>query len=414
MLNTGFSPWPSFTDEESAAVQRVLLSNRVNYWTGTECREFEKEFAAWVGTRHAVALANGTLALDVALKALGVGPGDEVVVTPRSFMASVSCVVNAGATPVFADVDRDSGNLTAESIAAVLTPRTRAVIVVHLAGWPADMDPIMALARQHGLKVIEDCAQAHGARYKGRSVGSIGHVGAWSFCQDKIMTTGGEGGMVTTNDEALWRAMWAYKDHGKSYAAVYEREHPPGFRWLHESFGTNWRMLEMQAAIGRIQLQRMTQWTARRHRNARAMVDALYPLAGPRGPLRLPTLGCPSACGRPQADDAATGCLAGCVHAQYKFYAYVRPENLADGWSRDRIVQTINAAGVPCYQGSCSEIYLEKAFDGTPWRPAQPLPVARELGETSLMWLVHPTLTDEEVRHVAAVSAKVLRQAART
>ena len=206
MLNTAFSPWPSFTVEEADAARAVLLSNKVNYWTGTECRNFETEFAAWCGTAHAVALANGTLALDVALKALGIGPGDEVVVTPRTFMASISCVVTAGATPVFADVDPDSGNLTAATIAAVLTPRTRAVIVVHLAGWPCDMDPIMALADQHGLKVIEDCAQAHGARYKGRSVGCMGHVGAWSFCQDKIMTTGGEGGMVTTNDAEIGRA----------------------------------------------------------------------------------------------------------------------------------------------------------------------------------------------------------------
>jgi dTDP-4-amino-4,6-dideoxygalactose transaminase len=409
MLKTGFSPWPSFTAAEAEAVQQVLLSNRVNYWTGTECREFETEFAAWVGTHRAVALANGTVALDVALKALGVGPGDEVVVTPRSFMASVSCVVNAGAAPVFADVDRGSGNLTAETIAAVLTPRTRTVIVVHLAGWPADMEPIMTLAGRHGFKVIEDCAQAHGARYMGRSVGSIGHVGAWSFCQDKIMTTGGEGGMVTTNDEQLWRAMWAYKDHGKSYAAVYEREHPPGFRWLHESFGTNWRMTEMQAAIGRIQLGRMAEWTRLRHRNARVLADALAPLAGPDGPIRLPRMR-HTVCQEQDAPDSEN-CPRGCVHAQYKFYAYVRPERLAARWTRDRILKEITGLGVPCQQGSCSEIYRERAFDGTPWRPTEPLAVASELGETSLMWLVHPTLTEDEMQHVARVSVDVLRRA---
>ncbi|MDZ4076332.1 MAG: DegT/DnrJ/EryC1/StrS aminotransferase family protein [Hylemonella sp.] len=375
MLNTPFSPWPSFTDEEARAVQQVLLSNKVNYWTGNECREFEQEFAAWCGTRHAIALANGTLALDLALKGLGIGPGDEVVVTPRTFIASVSCVVNAGATPVFADIEPDSGNLSARTIAAVLTPRTKAVVCVHLAGWPCDMDPIMALAAQHGLKVIEDCAQAHGARYKGRSVGSIGHVGAWSFCQDKIMTTGGEGGMVTTDDEAVWRAMWAYKDHGKSYAAVYERQHPPGFRWLHESFGTNWRMLEMQAAIGRIQLRRLDAWTRRRTANAAAILEACRAHAA----LRVE---------EPPADSA---------HAWYKCYVYVQPQNLAPSWSRDRIVEAINAGGVPCYQGSCSEVYQEKAFDGTPWRPADRLPVARMLGETSLMFLVHPTLGAQEI-----------------
>jgi dTDP-4-amino-4,6-dideoxygalactose transaminase len=412
MLNTSFSPWPSFTADEADAVQRVLLSNQVNYWTGTECRAFEKEFAAWAEVPYAVALANGTLALDVALKALNIGPGDEVVVTPRTFIASVSCVINAGAVPVFADVDVESGNLTAETIAAVLTPRTKAVICVHLAGWPCDMDPIMTLAHEHNLKVIEDCAQAHGALYKGRSVGSIGHVAAWSFCQDKIMTTGGEGGMVTTQDQALWRAMWSYKDHGKSYEAVYERDHPPGFRWLHEGFGTNWRMLEMQATIGRIQLKRMTDWTARRQANAAALAAAMAPFAGQGGAVRLPRWGC-SGCPHRNGDYGAPACTAGCVHGQYKFYAFVQPDNLAVGWSRDRMVETISARGVPCYQGSCSEVYLEKAFDHTGWRPESRLPVAKSLGETSLMFLVHPTLTSGEIAQTCDAVAQVLHEASR-
>ena len=389
MLNTPFSPWPSFTAQEADAVRNVLLSNKVNYWTGTECHEFEKEFAAWAGTRHAVALANGTLALDVALKALGIGPGDEVVVTPRTFIASISCVVNAGATPVFADVEADSGNLSAVTIAKVLTPKTKAIICVHLAGWPCDMDAIMALAETHGLKVIEDCAQAHGAQYKGRSVGSIGHVGAWSFCQDKIMTTGGEGGMVTTNDEVLWRAMWSFKDHGKSYAAVYEREHAPGFRWLHESFGTNWRMLEMQAVIGRIQLQRMAGWTATRTRYA----EQIWAACRSHSALHVPEV------------------PANVQHAHYKCYAYVRPEQLAAGWNRDRIVAAINALGVPCYQGSCSEVYMEKAFDGTGWRPAAPLPTAHVLGPASGLFLVHPTLTQAEVDTTCTAIVQVMQQA---
>jgi len=389
LLNTSFSPWPSFTPEEADAVQRVLLSNKVNYWTGTECREFESEFAAWVGTSHAVALSNGTLALDVALKALGIGPCDEVIVTPRTFIASVSCVVSAGAIPVFADVEADSGNLSAETIAKVITPRTKAVIAVHLAGWPCDMDPIMALAADHGFKVIEDCAQAHGSRYKGRSVGSIGHIGAWSFCQDKIMTTGGEGGMVTTNDEALWRAMWEYKDHGKSHEAVYEKPHPPGFRWLHESFGTNWRMLEMQAAIGRIQLRRMTKWTALRTTHTAAILAACKSHAVVRVP-KLP--------------DAS-------VHAHYKCYAYVEPDRLAASWTRDRMVDAIQALGVPCFQGSCSEVYLEKAFDNTGWRPVKRLGAAKELGETSLLFLVHPTLTAEEIDKTVGAIHQVLTEA---
>jgi len=389
MLNTPFSPWPSFTEEEAKAVHDVVLSNRVNYWTGTECREFEKEFAAWVDASHAVALSNGTLALDIALKALGVGEGDEVIVTPRTFIASISTVVNAGATPVFADVDRESQNIEAHTIEPVITPKTKAIIVVHLAGRPADMDPIMALAEKYGLYVIEDCAQAHGARYKGRSVGSIGHIGAWSFCQDKIMTTGGEGGMVTTNDETLWRNMWSFKDHGKSYEAVYEREHPPGFRWLHESFGTNWRMLEMQAVIGRIQLKRMASWTSARQRNTAAITEACAEFSVIRTPVVPDYM----------------------EHACYKHYCFVEPSMLADGWTRDRIIEEIVARGVPCYQGSCSEVYLEKAFDGTGWRPSEPLPNARELGETSLMFFVHPTLTEEEIGKTCAVVREVLAMA---
>lgn len=390
MLNTPFSPWPSFSTEEADAVHDVILSNRVNYWTGEECRHFEREFAAWVGASYAIALANGTVALDLALRVLGVGPGDEVVVTPRTFLASVSSIVNAGAVPIFADVDRDSQNISAKTIAAVLTSRTKAVVCVHLAGWPCDMDPIMALAAQHDLKVIEDCAQAHGALYKGRSVGSIGHIGAWSFCQDKIMTTGGEGGMVTTNDRVLWSRMWSYKDHGKSWEAVYERQHAPGFRWVHEGFGTNWRMMEVQAVIGRIQLQRMAEWHSRRLLNA----ERIWACASQLPALRVPVA------------------PVECEHAAYKCYVFVEPQHLAEGWSRDRVIDEITARGVPCFSGSCSEVYLEKAFDGTGWRPSTPLPVAHELGKTSLMFLVHPTLDQSEIEKTCSVLSEVMEMAA--
>lgn len=383
MLNTPFSPWPSFTQQEADAVSQVLLSNKVNYWTGQECRQFEEEFADWAGSKYAIALGNGTLALDAAFQALGIGVGDEVIVTPRTFIASISSVVNAGATPVFADVDEATGNITPESIAAVLTDKTKGIVCVHLAGWPCDMDGIMALADQHHLYVIEDCAQAHGARYKGRSVGSIGHIGAWSFCQDKIMTTGGEGGMVTTDDEQLWRKMWAYKDHGKSYAAVYETEQQPGYNWLHESFGTNWRMTEIQGVIGRIQLAQMSDWIAKRSANAQAILGACSKWEE-KGYLSAPKL--------EQASQFPNS-----NHAYYKLYVYVRPNNLAKGWTRDRLIEEISALGVPCYSGSASEVYLEKAFDDTGLRPANRLPIAKQLGETSLMFLVHPTLTTAEI-----------------
>ena len=389
MIKGSLAPWPSFSEVEVSRVSEVLLSNKVNYWTGSECESFEREFAQYFGAEHAISVANGTLALDLALVAAGVGGEDEVIVTPRTFLASVSCVVNAGATPVFADIDANSQSITVESIRKVITSKTKAIIVVHLAGMPAEMDGIMSLAEELGVFVIEDCAQAHGARYKGRSVGSIGNVGCWSFCQDKIMTTGGEGGMVTTNDKSLWEKMWSYKDHGKSWDAVYNREHPPGFRWLHESFGTNWRMTEMQAAIGRIQLTRMPDWTVARQRNA-AMIDQVCAKFDSIRLVKVPDY---------------------IEHAEYKHYVFVRPDNLKDGWDRDRIVDEVSSSGIPCFQGSCSEVYLEKCFDDTGFRPSERLPVAQELGETSLMFLVHPTITSTEMLKVCNVINDVLSEA---
>jgi dTDP-4-amino-4,6-dideoxygalactose transaminase len=381
MLTGRFSTWPQFSKEEANSVRDVVLSNKVNYWTGKECHRFEKEFASWSESKYAVALANGTLALDIALKALCIGNGDEVIVTPRTYIASVSSIVNSGATPIFADVDLESQNITSDSIHSVITNKTKAVICVHLAGWSCELDEIMDIANKHDLYVIEDCAQAHGAKYKGKPIGSIGDIGCWSFCQDKIMTTGGEGGMVTTNNESLWRKMWAYKDHGKSYEAVYERDHPEGFRWLHESFGTNWRMTEMQAAIGRIQLKRMPDWHRKRLNNANSIWNAAKQCKG----LRVPAI-----------SDYIE-------HAAYKCYVFVKGNvNL-----RDKMMIEINKKGVPCYSGSCSEVYLEKAFDNTGFRPKNRLPNAKELGETSLMFLVHPTLTKEEIQKTCDVLTEV-------
>lgn len=372
MINNQFSPWPCFTKEEAETIQNVLLSNKVNYWTGEECRKFEKECSKFSGSKYAVALGNGTLALDIALNVLNIGVGDEVIVTSRTFIASISSIVNAGAIPVFADVSLSSQNITVETIRTVITKNTKAIVCVHLAGWPCEMDEIMTIAKEYDLYVIEDCAQAHGAKYKGIPVGSIGHIGCWSFCQDKIMTTGGEGGMVTTNEELLWRKMWAYKDHGKSYEAVYEREHPIGYRWLHESFGTNWRMTEIQAAIGRIQLRRMPDWQKKRLSNA----NSIWKTSNQCEILRVPII----------PDNI--------LHAAYKCYVFVK----GNAELRNKMMHEINKKGVPCFTGSCSEVYLEKAFDNTEFRPKERLAAAKELGDSSLAFLVHPTLTKDEIK----------------
>jgi dTDP-4-amino-4,6-dideoxygalactose transaminase len=380
-----FAPWPHFAQDEVDAAMRVLHSGKVNYWTGEEGRQFEREFAEFAGCKHAIALANGTVALETALKALDVGPGDEVITTSRTFIASASCAVAVGARPVIADVDRESQNLTEETIRTVITPRSKAIVVVHLAGWPCEMDGIMELAREHGLKVVEDCAQAQGAKYKGKPIGSIGDVAAFSFCQDKIMTTGGEGGMLTTNNTELWQRAWSYKDHGKNYDAVYNCEHPVGFRWLHESFGTNGRMTEVQSAIGRLALKKVPKWIEIRRQYATIFNVELTELRG----LRIAEVPVHS------------------YHAYYKYYVFVRPEQLRPGWDRDRILQAIQAEGVPCFVGSCSEVYREKAF--VKERRSRPrLPMAKELGDTSLMFLVHPTLETENIEYACSVIKRIM------
>lgn len=381
-----FPHWPEFAPDQIEAVVAVLRSGRVNYWTGSEGREFEKEYAVSIGTRHAIALANGTVSLELALAALDIGPGDEVVTTPRTFIASASCAVMRGAIPVFADIDLDSQNITAETIEAVISPRTRAIIVVHLAGWPCEMDRILDLVSARRISLIEDCAQAHGAEYKGRPVGGFGTFGSFSFCQDKIITTGGEGGMLLTNREDLWSRAWAFKDHGKSYHAVYSKEHGPGFRWLHESFGTNLRMTEMQAAIGRAQLKLLPEWLKRRRENAAGIAAGLSGVEALRIPRPPPHI----------------------RHSYYKFYVFLDLERLRTGWTRDRVVAEINARGVPCFSGSCSEIYLERAFEGCQGRPRIRLPNARALGDSSMMFLVHPTLDESHIAQTVDVARDVI------
>jgi dTDP-4-amino-4,6-dideoxygalactose transaminase len=248
------------------------------------------------------------------------------------------------------------------------------------------MSDIMQLARERGLWVIEDCAQAHGAEINGQPVGSFGDISAFSFCQDKIMTTGGEGGLISTNSEALWSRAWSRKDHGKSYDTVFNRTHPPGFRWLHETIGTNWRMTSIQAVLGLRQLERLAGWHAIRARNAAIMLKAAQTLDIFRTPV-------------PPAD---------VTHAWYRFYTFVRPDRLKSGYDRDRIVAELNAGGVPCFVGSCSEVYLERCFIDLDLAPAERLPVARRLGETSIAFLVDPTINDDK----ACLQAAMLREIA--
>lgn len=381
-----FPPWPTFSYDEIEAAVAVLKSGRVNYWTGEECEAFEREFAAACGRRFGISLANGTVALELALRSLGIGAGDEVIVPSRTFIATASCVVACGAKPILADVDPVTGNMTSSSVAAVVTANTRAIIAVHMGGWPCDMDSLLALAEGKRLQVVEDCAQAHGATYKGRPVGSFGAFSSFSFCQDKILTTGGEGGMLLTDDEAMWRRAWEYKDHGKNWTLTRTRESSTRFRWLHESFGTNWRMTEMQAALGRRQLTKLPEWVAKRRDNALRLAEGLAGIAGLSVPKPGPEFG----------------------HAWYKFYARVDHDSLRPGWDTSRVIDAVNAEGIPCMTGSCAEIYRERAFLDAGLAPTNPLPGAASWSKSGLMLLVHPTLTPTDMDDAVIALRKVM------
>lgn len=373
--------WPFYADDEIEAVAQVLRSGRVNQWTGPEVFAFQDALARTFGGEHCVALANGSLALELPLRVFGIGPGDEVVVTPRTFVASATCVMLLGATPVFADIDPDSGNITAESIEAVLTERTKAIIPVHISGWPCDMPAIMALAERRGLLVIEDCAQSHGAEIDGRPAGSFGQAAALSFCQDKIITTGGEGGATLFKDEAAWDSAWSFKDHGKNRRKVEAPQAKPGFRWLHDSVGTNWRLTGPQAAIGLRQLEKLAEWHALRTRNAGIWAEALANQPGVRVPL---------------PDERFR-------HAYYRLNFYLRPG--AEG-ARDEIMARAAEAGLRLFTGSCSEVYLEEAFRDLP-RPD--LPNARTMTKSSLAVETHPTLRPDLLRLRAEKLAEIVR-----
>lgn len=377
--------WPYYDEETIKRVSEVLRSGKVNYWTGAYGKEFETKFARYHGCDFGIAVSNGTVSLDLALYALDIGPGDEVIVSPRSFIASVSAVVLRGATPIFADVDLESQNITPETILSKISSKTKAILPVHLAGWPCEMDRIMEIAKEHGLFVIEDCAQAHGAKYKGKPVGSFGDIASFSFCQDKIMSTGGEGGMVTTNNPDLYDKMWSYKDHGKNRSKI--DHHAPvtnsnAFRWLHDSFGTNYRMTEMQAVIGLRQLEFLDEWISKRQKNAEAYDALLKEVKG----VKVVT--------PPEFIS----------HSYYKYYAFIdesiHPNPLEE---KEKILNKARELKIPCYYGSCSEIYLEKAFEGMAFKPKERAPNAKNLGDTALMFRCDPMLSDQAIEKTVSI-----------
>ncbi len=361
--------WPIMNDKMINSVSEILKSGKLNQWNNNAVKEFEQKFANHMNCNYAIAVFNGTVALELCIKTLGLKEADEVIVTPRTFIASASCCAWYGIKPVFVDVDRNSQNITLETIKSGITEKTKAIILVHLAGWPCDLEEICNYCREKGIYVIEDCAQAHGAKYKGKSVGSWGDINAWSFCQDKIITTGGEGGMVTTNCQHLYKLAWSLKDHGKGYDIVFNKKHDPGFRWLHENIGTNWRMLPIQAVIGIHALDELEGWINHRRKIANIYNENLKDIDGVR--LTIPS--------------------ENIYHSYYKYYFFIDHKKFK--MSRDDLIQKINDEDIFCQIGSCGEVYKENAL--TKYAPKEDLLVTQELFETAILLKCDPCVSEE-------------------
>tara|TARA_Y100000589_G_scaffold246871_1_gene234647 strand:- start:4945 stop:6129 length:1185 start_codon:yes stop_codon:yes gene_type:complete len=382
-------PWPYYAEDEVNATCQVLKSGKVNYWTGKIGRKFEELFSEWCGTKYAYSLANGTLALDLAYRCLCLSNQEEIITTPRSFIATASSISVLGLKPVFADVDFNSGNITAKTIEPLINSKTKAISVVHLGGWPADVIEIKKLAKTYNLKLIEDCSQAHGARINELNVGSFGDIGTWSFCQDKILSTGGEGGMITTSDASIAELIASWRDHGKNIKKMLENTKNTSFRYIHDNLGLNYRMTEIQSKIGELQLRKLPEWHKKRKENAYAIAKALDNCDNIRIPMPSPPF----------------------EHAWYKLYAYLIPEALSDGWDRDRILHEFNQERTPVFSGSCGEIYLEKCMKNN--NPKQKLINAKSLGENSLMFLVHPTIDKSSLEMYTSRISNILNKACR-
>ena len=382
-------PWPHYETDEVLAVSEILKSGKVNYWTGSIGRQFEESFSKWCGTKYSYSLANGTLALDVAYRSLNLADNDEIITTPRTFIATASTLSVLGLKPIFADVDFDSGNITAETIEPLINKKTKAISVVHLGGWPANLIEIKDIAKAYNLKLIEDCSQAHGAKINGLNVGSIGDIGTWSFCQDKILSTGGEGGMITTSHENIGAFISSWRDHGKDIKKMFTKNQSSAFRYIHDNLGLNYRMTEIQSKIGDMQLKKLSTWHKKRSFNANQIANALKQCKNVRVPLPSPPF----------------------EHAWYKFYAYLIPDALAEGWDRERILFEFNKEKTPVFSGSCSEIYLEKCMSNS-YQNKQ-LSNAKSLGDTSLMFLVHPTIDKKSLDTYISKIVHVLNKACR-
>ena len=365
---------PFYSKKSIQKIGPMLKSGKVNYWSGNEGKKFEKEFSNYLGNRYSVALSNGSVALEIALQALKLKKKDQIIVSPRSFIISASCTINLGLKPIFADVD-SNGNLNIEGIKKAYNKNIKAIILVHLNGLPCDLDPIVKFTKKNKIFLIEDCSQAHGAIYKGKKVGTFGDISTWSFCQDKIISTGGEGGLISTNNKKLWLKCWSLKDHGKNYNSAFFKKHKIGFRWLHDNFGSNYRMTEMQAILGRAQLKILDSQIKKRNIIANLYLDGLRDYYEKYNILKKPNFNYKFPLNKKQKKLSRKS-----IHAFYRLNLFVNKDKI----NQLKLLEQFNQKKIDCGVGSCPEIYREKVFKKFKLYPKKRLSNAKHLGETSI------------------------------
>ena len=334
--------WPQHSFDEIKKTISILKSGKTNYLYGNEGELFEREFAKFSDTKFAVALSNGTVALDLAIKSLNLKKNSEILVTPRSFIASASCILLNNLKPKFIDVESQSHNISSSHIIKNINKKTSAIICVHLGGMPCNMIEIMQIAKKYNLYVIEDCSQAHGAKINNKSVGSFGDIATWSFCYDKIISTAGEGGMITTNNKKLYEYCWSYKDHGKDrYKYRLSKKVNDGkFKFLHDILGSNYRLTEIQSAIGRIQLKKIKKNKLRRNNISKLIIQKfknskLYSF---------------------QKSDFNY------EHAYYRLYININKKNVLPKVYNLHFIKYLISNKISSGVGTSSEIYKEKSF----------------------------------------------------
>ena len=362
--------WPIVSSREINVINKVLKSNKLNYWSGHRCQEFESKFAKYFQIKHAISLANGSVALDIAIKCLGLKKNSEVIVTPRSYISSVTSVLNNNLKPVFVDIDLNSQNIESEHIEKKITKNTKAILLVHLGGMPCNIHKIISLAKKHKLKIIEDCSQAHGAKINNRYVGSFGDLAVWSLCNDKILNTIGEGGVIATNNFNYFKKLWGFKDCGKNYTKLLNRKKQFKFRWVHDYEGTNLRMTEIQAAVGIYQLTKLKEWVKKRNLNANKINNVCKNFKSviiQKVPKNF-------------------------YHSYYRNYIFLNFKFIKKKWTRELILKYLNKIGIECDVGSCPEIYREKYLKSKKLNFPKRLKNAHFLGRNSISFKVHPDI----------------------